>query len=216
MKRIIAFFMAAVMVLALVGCGKNDKTDKEETKAEETKVEAIDIVGTWTMDTSYAEMMKIAIGIENEFSCDITLKMEWNFGEDGKLVIHNATDYSALDEKVVKTFSAELADYMLEASVREQGLTLEEYSEALKAQGTTLDAVRTELYDQFVTSFSGPASADELDVENTYKVEGNKVIIDDGSSFTLDVKDNTAVIGNVEGDNVGVLFEGAILTKKVK
>lgn len=145
-KRIAALLLALVMVFALCACsdsgsGKDkDKDDKVEKVEKKTDAELI--VGTWETEMSmtdyYGDDMGELEGMEAYFDFDkIKITMTFEFEEDGTYTMSvdgdEAEIKAILRDGCVKLINDMLegTGYTLEDAAAEEGMTADEYIDAL-------------------------------------------------------------------------------------
>ena len=198
-KRIAALLLALVMVFALCACsdsgsGKDkDKDDKVEKVEKKTDAELI--VGTWETEMSmtdyYGDDMGELEGMEAYFDFDkIKITMTFEFEEDGTYTMSvdgdEAEIKAILRDGCVKLINDMLegTGYTLEDAAAEEGMTADEYLDALMEEsfgsGDLID-VDDELGEYKVKNgklylFD---RGDELDEDDyfEYKLKGDKLTL---------------------------------------
>ena len=156
MKKILALILALCMIFALAACGSE---------------KGFNVVGTWSAPVDLVKTMAEA---EPETAAmfgedPINIEMLLIFAEDGTV----KADVS-LDE-AIPALKAAMIPYMTKMIEEEYGMTLEDFESAM---GMTLD----ELVDQQLDPESMKESFDNEDLNGTYVVEGDKVIVKIGSA----------------------------------
>ena len=201
-KRIAALLLALVMVFALCACsdsgsGKDkDKDDKVEKVEKKTDAELI--VGTWETEMSmtdyYGDDMGELEGMEAYFDFDkIKITMTFEFEEDGTYTMSvdgdEAEIKAILRDGCVKLINDMLegTGYTLEDAAAEEGMTADEYIDALMEE-----------------SFG---SGDLIDVDDElgeYKVKNGKLyLFDEGD----ELDEGTYYEYKLKGDKLTMLSE---------
>ena len=184
-KRIAALLLALVMVFALCACSDSgsgkDKDDKVEKVEKKTDAELI--VGTWETEMSmtdyYGDDMGELEGMEAYFDFDkIKITMTFEFEEDGTYTMSVDGDEAEIKAILRDGFEKLLNDmlegtgYTLEDAAAEEGMTADEY----------LDALMEESF----------GSGDLIDVDDElgeYKVKNGKLyLFDEGSPLLQSTK----------------------------
>ena len=201
-KRIAALLLALVMVFALCACsdsgsGKDkDKDDKVEKVEKKTDAELI--VGTWETEMSmtdyYGDDMGELEGMEAYFDFDkIKITMTFEFEEDGTYTMSvdgdEAEIKAILRDGCVKLINDMLegTGYTLEDAAAEEGMTADEYIDALMEE-----------------SFG---SGDLIDVDDElgeYKVKNGKLyLFDEGD----ELDEGTYYEYKLKGDKLTLVAE---------
>ena len=176
-KRIAALLLALVMVFALCACSGSGK-DKDKDEKVEKKTDAELIVGTWEAEMSmadyYGDDMGELEGLEDYFDFDkIKITMTFEFEEDGTYTLSVDGDEAEIKAILRDGFEKLLNDmlegtgYTLEDAAAEEGMTADEY----------LDALMEESF----------GSGDLIDVDDElgeYKVKNGKLyLVEDGDEL---------------------------------
>ena len=201
-KRIAALLLALVMVFALCACsdsgsGKDkDKDDKVEKVEKKTDAELI--VGTWETEMSmtyyYGDDMGELEGMEAYFDFDkIKITMTFEFEEDGTYTMSVDGDEAEIKAILRDGFEKLLNDmlegtgYTLEDAAAEEGMTADEY----------LDALMEESF----------GSGDLIDVDDElgeYKVKNGKLyLFDEGD----ELDEGTYYEYKLKGDKLTLVAE---------
>lgn len=201
-KRIAALLLALVMAFALCACsdsgsGKDkDKDDKVEKVEKKTDAELI--VGTWETEMSmtdyYGDDMGELEGMEAYFDFDkIKITMTFEFEEDGTYTMSvdgdEAEIKAILRDGCVKLINDMLegTGYTLEDAAAEEGMTADEYIDALMEE-----------------SFG---SGDLIDVDDElgeYKVKNGKLyLFDEGD----ELDEGTYYEYKLKGDKLTLVAE---------
>ena len=201
-KRIAALLLALVMVFALCACsdsgsGKDkDKDDKVEKVEKKTDAELI--VGTWETEMSmtdyYGDDMGELEGMEAYFDFDkIKITMTFEFEEDGTYTMSVDGDEAEIKAILRDGFEKLLNDmlegtgYTLEDAAAEEGMTADEY----------LDALMEESF----------GSGDLIDVDDElgeYKVKNGKLyLFDEGD----ELDEGTYCEYKLKGDKLTLVAE---------
>ena len=142
-KRIAALLLALVMVFALCACSDSGSgKDKDKGEKVEKKTDAELIVGTWETEMSmtdyYGDDMGELEGMEAYFDFDkIKITMTFEFEEDGTYTMSvdgdEAEIKAILRDGCVKLINDMLegTGYTLEDAAAEEGMTADEYIDAL-------------------------------------------------------------------------------------
>ena len=178
-KRIAALLLALVMVFALCACSDSGSgKDKDKGEKVEKKTDAELIVGTWETEMSmtdyYGDDMGELEGMEAYFDFDkIKITMTFEFEEDGTYTMSvdgdEAEIKAILRDGCVKLINDMLegTGYTLEDAAAEEGMTADEYIDALMEE-----------------SFG---SGDLIDVDDElgeYKVKNGKLyLVEDGDEL---------------------------------
>ena len=175
-KRIAALLLALVMVFALCACSDSG-SGKDKDKGEK-KTDAELIVGTWETEMSmtdyYGDDMGELEGMEAYFDFDkIKITMTFEFEEDGTYTMSVDGDEAEIKAILRDGFEKLLNDmlegtgYTLEDAAAEEGMTADEY----------LDALMEESF----------GSGDLIDVDDElgeYKVKNGKLyLFDEGDEL---------------------------------
>ena len=139
-KRIAALLLALVMVFALCACSDSG-SGKDKDKGEK-KTDAELIVGTWETEMSmtdyYGDDMGELEGMEAYFDFDkIKITMTFEFEEDGTYTLSVDGDEEEIKAILRDGFEKLLNDmlegtgYTLEDAAAEEGMTADEYIDAL-------------------------------------------------------------------------------------
>ena len=201
-KRIAALLLALVMVFALCACsdsgsGKDkDKDDKVEKVEKKTDAELI--VGTWETEMSmtdyYGDDMGELEGMEAYFDFDkIKITMTFEFEEDGTYTMSVDGDEAEIKAILRDGFEKLINDmlegtgYTLEDAAAEEGMTADEYIDALMEE-----------------SFG---SGDLIDVDDElgeYKVKNGKLyLFDEGD----ELDEGTYYEYKLKGDKLTLVAE---------
>ena len=178
-KRIAALLLALVMVFALCACSDSGSgKDKDKGEKVEKKTDAELIVGTWETEMSmtdyYGDDMGELEGMEAYFDFDkIKITMTFEFEEDGTYTMSVDGDEAEIKAILRDGFEKLLNDmlegtgYTLEDAAAEEGMTADEY----------LDALMEESF----------GSGDLIDVDDElgeYKVKNGKLyLFDEGDEL---------------------------------
>ena len=175
-KRIAALLLALVMVFALCAC--SDSGSGKDKDKDEKKTDAELIVGTWETEMSmtdyYGDDMGELEGMEAYFDFDkIKITMTFEFEEDGTYTMSVDGDEAEIKAILRDGFEKLLNDmlegtgYTLEDAAAEEGMTADEY----------LDALMEESF----------GSGDLIDVDDDtgeYKVKNGKLyLFDEGDEL---------------------------------
>ena len=195
-KRIAALLLALVMVFALCACSDSG-SGKDKDKGEK-KTDAELIVGTWETEMSmtdyYGDDMGELEGMEAYFDFDkIKITMTFEFEEDGTYTMSvdgdEAEIKAILRDGCVKLINDMLegTGYTLEDAAAEEGMTADEYIDALMEE-----------------SFG---SGDLIDVDDElgeYKVKNGKLyLFDEGD----ELDEGTYYEYKLKGDKLTMLSE---------
>ena len=195
-KRIAALLLALVMVFALCACSDSG-SGKDKDKGEK-KTDAELIVGTWETEMSmtdyYGDDMGELEGMEAYFDFDkIKITMTFEFEEDGTYTMSvdgdEAEIKAILRDGCVKLINDMLegTGYTLEDAAAEEGMTADEY----------LDALMEESF----------GSGDLIDVDDElgeYKVKNGKLyLFDEGD----ELDEGTYYEYKLKGDKLTMLSE---------
>ena len=196
-KRIAALLLALVMVFALCACSGSGK-DKDKDEKVEKKTDAELIVGTWETEMSmtdyYGDDMGELEGMEAYFDFDkIKITMTFEFEEDGTYTMSVDGDEAEIKailrdgcEKLINDM-LEGTGYTLEDAAAEEGMTADEY----------LDALMEESF----------GSGDLIDVDDElgeYKVKNGKLyLFDEGD----ELDEGTYYEYKLKGDKLTMLSE---------
>ena len=195
-KRIAALLLALVMVFALCACSDSG-SGKDKDKGEK-KTDAELIVGTWESEMSmtdyYGDDMGELEGMEAYFDFDkIKITMTFEFEEDGTYTMSvdgdEAEIKAILRDGCVKLINDMLegTGYTLEDAAAEEGMTADEYIDALMEE-----------------SFG---SGDLIDVDDElgeYKVKNGKLyLFDEGD----ELDEGTYYEYKLKGDKLTLVAE---------
>ena len=195
-KRIAALLLALVMVFALCACSDSG-SGKDKDKGEK-KTDAELIVGTWETEMSmtdyYGDDMGELEGMEAYFDFDkIKITMTFEFEEDGTYTMSVDGDEveikAILRDGCVKLINDMLegTGYTLEDAAAEEGMTADEY----------LDALMEESF----------GSGDLIDVDDElgeYKVKNGKLyLFDEGD----ELDEGTYYEYKLKGDKLTLVAE---------
>ena len=195
-KRIAALLLALVMVFALCACSDSG-SGKDKDKGEK-KTDAELIVGTWETEMSmtdyYGDDMGELEGMEAYFDFDkIKITMTFEFEEDGTYTMSVDGDEAEIKAILRDGFENLLNDmlegtgYTLEDAAAEEGMTADEYIDALMEE-----------------SFG---SGDLIDVDDElgeYKVKNGKLyLFDEGD----ELDEGTYYEYKLKGDKLTMLSE---------
>ena len=201
-KRIAALLLALVMVFALCACsdsgsGKDkDKDDKVEKVEKKTDAELI--VGTWETEMSmtdyYGDDMGELEGMEAYFDFDkIKITMTFEFEEDGTYTMSvdgdEAEIKAILRDGCVKLMNDMLegTGYTIEDAAAEEGMTADEYIDALMEE-----------------SFGSGDLIDVDDDTGEYKVKNGKLYLFDGGD---ELDEGTYYEYKLKGDKLTLVAE---------
>ena len=195
-KRIAALPLALVMVFALCACSDSG-SGKDKDKGEK-KTDAELIVGTWETEMSmtdyYGDDMGELEGMEAYFDFDkIKITMTFEFEEDGTYTMSVDGDEAEIKAILRDGFEKLLNDmlegtgYTLEDAAAEEGMTADEY----------LDALMEESF----------GSGDLIDVDDElgeYKVKNGKLyLFDEGD----ELDEGTYYEYKLKGDKLTLVAE---------
>ncbi|MCI6973839.1 MAG: hypothetical protein MR903_07870 [Clostridiales bacterium] len=198
-KRIAALLLALVMVFALCACSDSGSgKDKDKGEKVEKKTDAELIVGTWETEMSmtdyYGDDMGELEGMEAYFDFDkIKITMTFEFEEDGTYTMSVDGDEAEIKAILRDGFENLLNDmlegtgYTLEDAAAEEGMTADEY----------LDALMEESF----------GSGDLIDVDDElgeYKVKNGKLyLFDEGD----ELDEGTYYEYKLKGDKLTLVAE---------
>ncbi|MDY2909341.1 MAG: hypothetical protein SOT16_02245 [Oscillospiraceae bacterium] len=198
-KRIAALLLALVMVFALCACSDSGSgKDKDKGEKVEKKTDAELIVGTWETEMSmtdyYGDDMGELEGMEAYFDFDkIKITMTFEFEEDGTYTMSVDGDEAEIKAILRDGFEKLLNDmlegtgYTLEDAAAEEGMTADEY----------LDALMEESF----------GSGDLIDVDDElgeYKVKNGKLyLFDEGD----ELDEGTYYEYKLKGDKLTLVAE---------
>ena len=198
-KRIAALLLALVMVFALCACSDSGSgKDKDKGEKVEKKTDAELIVGTWETEMSmtdyYGDDMGELEGMEAYFDFDkIKITMTFEFEEDGTYTMSVDGDEAEIKAILRDGFEKLLNDmlegtgYTLEDAAAEEGMTADEYIDALMEE-----------------SFG---SGDLIDVDDElgeYKVKNGKLyLFDEGD----ELDEGTYYEYKLKGDKLTLVAE---------
>ncbi len=195
-KRIAALLLALVMVFALCAC--SDSGSGKDKDKDEKKTDAELIVGTWETEMSmtdyYGDDMGELEGMEAYFDFDkIKITMTFEFEEDGTYTMSVDGDEAEIKAILRDGFEKLLNDmlegtgYTLEDAAAEEGMTADEY----------LDALMEESF----------GSGDLIDVDDElgeYKVKNGKLyLFDEGD----ELDEGTYYEYKLKGDKLTLVAE---------
>ena len=196
-KRIAALLLALVMVFALCACSDSGSGKDKDEKVEK-KTDAELIVGTWETEMSmtdyYGDDMGELEGMEAYFDFDkIKITMTFEFEEDGTYTMSVDGDEAEIKAILRDGFEKLLNDmlegtgYTLEDAAAEEGMTADEY----------LDALMEESF----------GSGDLIDVDDElgeYKVKNGKLyLVEDGD----ELDEGTYYEYKLKGDKLTLVAE---------
>ena len=196
-KRIAALLLALVMVFALCACSDSGSGKDKDEKVEK-KTDAELIVGTWETEMSmtdyYGDDMGELEGMEAYFDFDkIKITMTFEFEEDGTYTMSVDGDEAEIKAILRDGFEKLLNDmlegtgYTLEDAAAEEGMTADEYIDALMEE-----------------SFG---SGDLIDVDDElgeYKVKNGKLyLFDEGD----ELDEGTYYEYKLKGDKLTLVAE---------
>ena len=196
-KRIAALLLALVMVFALCACSDSGSGKDKDEKVEK-KTDAELIVGTWETEMSmtdyYGDDMGELEGMEAYFDFDkIKITMTFEFEEDGTYTMSVDGDEAEIKAILRDGFENLLNDmlegtgYTLEDAAAEEGMTADEY----------LDALMEESF----------GSGDLIDVDDElgeYKVKNGKLyLVEDGD----ELDEGTYYEYKLKGDKLTLVAE---------
>ena len=198
-KRIAALLLALVMVFALCACSDSGSgKDKDKGEKVEKKTDAELIVGTWETEMSmtdyYGDDMGELEGMEAYFDFDkIKITMTFEFEEDGTYTMSVDGDEAEIKAILRDGFEKLMNDmlegtgYTLEDAAAEEGMTADEY----------LDALMEESF----------GSGDLIDVDDDtgeYKVKNGKLyLFDEGD----ELDEGTYYEYKLKGDKLTLVAE---------
>ena len=195
-KRITALLLALVMVFALCACSDSG-SGKDKDKGEK-KTDAELIVGTWETEMSmtdyYGDDMGELEGMEAYFDFDkIKITMTFEFEEDGTYTMSvdgdEAEIKAILRDGCVKLMNDMLegTGYTIEDAAAEEGMTADEYIDALMEE-----------------SFGSGDLIDVDDDTGEYKVKNGKLyLFDEGD----ELDEGTYYEYKLKGDKLTMLSE---------
>ena len=196
-KRIAALLLALVMVFALCACSDSGSGKDKDEKVEK-KTDAELIVGTWETEMSmtdyYGDDMGELEGMEAYFDFDkIKITMTFEFEEDGTYTMSVDGDEAEINAILRDGFEKLMNDmlegtgYTLEDAAAEEGMTADEY----------LDALMEESF----------GSGDLIDVDDDtgeYKVKNGKLyLFDEGD----ELDEGTYYEYKLKGDKLTLVAE---------
>ena len=196
-KRIAALLLALVMVFALCACSDSGSGKDKDEKVEK-KTDAELIVGTWETEMSmtdyYGDDMGELEGMEAYFDFDkIKITMTFEFEEDGTYTMSvdgdEAEIKAILRDGCVKLINDMLegTGYTLEDAAAEEGMTADEYIDALMEE-----------------SFGSGDLIDVDDDTGEYKVKNGKLyLFDEGD----ELDEGTYYEYKLKGDKLTMLSE---------
>ena len=161
-----------------------EETPVEETPVEEAPAEeAFSVVGTWAAPIDLVKVMTTASPeTAAMFGEDpIFMEMLLSFAEDGTV----KADVN-LDE-AIPAIKAAMVPYMTQMIEEQYGMSLEDFETAM---GMSLD----ELLDQQLNPEAMKESFNNEDMNGTYAVDGDKVIINDEPDNALTIRDDSLVL----------------------
>ena len=198
-KRIAALLLALVMVFALCACSDSGSgKDKDKGEKVEKKTDAELIVGTWETEMSmtdyYGDDMGELEGMEAYFDFDkIKITMTFEFEEDGTYTM--SVDG---DEAEIKAILRDGCENLLNDMLEGTGYTLED---AAAEEGMTAD----EYIDALMEESFG--SGDLIDVDDElgeYKVKNGKLyLFDEGD----ELDEGTYYEYKLKGDKLTLVAE---------
>lgn len=198
-KRIAALLLALVMVFALCACSDSGSgKDKDKGEKVEKKTDAELIVGTWETEMSmtdyYGDDMGELEGMEAYFDFDkIKITMTFEFEEDGTYTM--SVDG---DEAEIKAILRDGCENLLNDMLEGTGYTLED---AAAEEGMTADEYLDALMEE---SFG---SGDLIDVDDElgeYKVKNGKLyLFDEGD----ELDEGTYYEYKLKGDKLTLVAE---------
>ena len=195
-KRIAALLLALVMVFALCACSDSG-SGKDKDKGEK-KTDAELIVGTWETEMSmtdyYGDDMGELEGMEAYFDFDkIKITMTFEFEEDGTYTMSVDGDEAEIKAILRDGFEKLLNDmlegtgYTLEDAAAEEGMTANEYIDALMEE-----------------SFGSGDLIDVDDDTGEYKVKNGKLyLFDEGD----ELDEGTYYEYKLKGDKLTLVAE---------
>ena len=161
-----------------------EEAPAEEAPAEEAPAEeAFSVVGTWAAPIDLVKVMTTASPeTAAMFGEDpIFMEMLLSFAEDGTV----KADVN-LDE-AIPAIKAAMVPYMTQMIEEQYGMSLEDFETAM---GMSLD----ELLDQQLNPEAMKEAFNNEDMNGTYAVDGDKVIINDEPDNTLTIRDDSLVL----------------------
>ena len=198
-KRIAALLLALVMVFALCACSDSGSgKDKDKGEKVEKKTDAELIVGTWETEMSmtdyYGDDMGELEGMEAYFDFDkIKITMTFEFEEDGTYTMSVDGDEAEIKAILRDGFENLLNDmlegtgYTLEDAAAEEGMTADEYIDALMEE-----------------SFGSGDLIDVDDDTGEYKVKNGKLyLFDEGD----ELDEGTYYEYKLKGDKLTLVAE---------
>ena len=198
-KRIAALLLALVMVFALCACSDSGSgKDKDKGEKVEKKTDAELIVGTWETEMSmtdyYGDDMGELEGMEAYFDFDkIKITMTFEFEEDGTYTMSVDGDEAEIKAILRDGFEKLLNDmlegtgYTLEDAAAEEGMTADEYIDALMEE-----------------SFGSGDLIDVDDDTGEYKVKNGKLyLFDEGD----ELDEGTYYEYKLKGDKLTLVAE---------
>ena len=196
-KRIAALLLALVMVFALCACSDSGSGKDKDEKVEK-KTDAELIVGTWETEMSmtdyYGDDMGELEGMEAYFDFDkIKITMTFEFEEDGTYTMSVDGDEAEIKAILRDGFEKLLNDmlegtgYTLEDAAAEEGMTADEYIDALMEE-----------------SFGSGDLIDVDDDTGEYKVKNGKLyLFDEGD----ELDEGTYYEYKLKGDKLTLVAE---------
>ena len=198
-KRIAALLLALVMVFALCACSDSGSgKDKDKGEKVEKKTDAELIVGTWETEMSmtdyYGDDMGELEGMEAYFDFDkIKITMTFEFEEDGTYTMSVDGDEAEIKAILRDGFEKLLNDmlegtgYTIEDAAAEEGMTADEYIDALMEE-----------------SFGSGDLIDVDDDTGEYKVKNGKLyLFDEGD----ELDEGTYYEYKLKGDKLTLVAE---------
>ena len=184
MKKLLCLLLALVMVLSLAACsdsGSGSKRDKKDKEEEEVVELEDDIIGTWTVEITITEEM---LGLEGVSIDGIPVNL--TFDEDGECTLTCGDEAAEILEEKVLDIMLDMVYSELEA----EGMSRDEIDELFDSYY----GMSVEDYAKATIEEAGFADMlDEMEESTEYKVDDDKLIIDD-SEMTAEIKGDKLTI----------------------
>lgn len=188
MKKLTALLLALALALGLTACGSNESTR---------------LVGTWqcTVDITEQVDAEISSALDAAYTSEVPMQMFLTtvFNDDGTFTFSVDTNATVASFTV---YIQALKPAIVELSYQEaekQGMTREEYDEALEASGLTVEG----LVDSILSAFDISALLGDLDsdiIAGSYKAEKGRLYLGESDSgFTAE-------------ESVGYTLSGSTMT----
>lgn len=188
MKKLTAFLLALVLALGLTACGSNESKQ---------------LVGTWQCTVDITEQIdaEISDALDAAYASEIPMQMFFTtvFNDDGTFTFGVDTNATAAS---LTAYIQALKPAIVELSYQEaekQGMTREEYDEALAQIDLTVDG----LVDSILSAFDISTLLGDLDsdiIAGSYKAEKGRLYLgENDSGFTAE-------------ESVGYTLSGSTMT----